>query len=46
MKDINLVINPDDYLVLVNKHNKLSSTYIPSDLELINELYSDSKQYL
>ena len=46
MKDINLVINPDDYLVLVNKHNKLSSTYIPSELELINELYSDSKQYL
>jgi len=46
MKDIFLVNNPDDYLVLVNKHNKLSSTYIPSDLELINELYSDSKQYL
>ena len=46
MKDIFLVNNQDDYQVLVNKHNKLSSTYIPNDLELINELYSDSKQCL
>ena len=46
MKDIFLVNNQDDYLVLVNKYNKLSSNYIPSDLELINKPYSDSKQYL
>ena len=43
MKDIN---NPNDYLVLVNKHNNLSSTQIPSDLEIISEIYSDSKQFL
>lgn len=46
MKNIFLVNNPDDYLVLVNKYNKLPSTYIPNDLELINSKYSDSKQYL
>ena len=46
MKDIFLVNNQDDYQVLVNKYNKLPSTYIPNDLELINSKFSDSKQYL
>ena len=46
MKDIFLVNNPDDYLVLVNKYNALSSTYIPDDLELINSIYSENKKYL
>ena len=46
MNDIFLVNNPDDYLVLVNKFNKLSSNHIPNDLELISKYYSDDKQYL
>ena len=46
MKDIFLVDNPDDYLTLVNKSYKLSKEYIPSDLELIDERYSDGNKYL
>ena len=46
MKDIFLVTNPNDYLVLVNKFNRLPKDYIPNDLELINDNYSDPKQYL
>ena len=46
MKDIFLINNPNDYLVLVNKFNTLSSAYIPNDLELINSIYSNNKKYL
>lgn len=46
MKDIFLIKNSNNYLVLVNKNNRLPKEYIPSDLELINPNYSDSKQYL
>ena len=46
MKDIFLINNPNDYLVLVNKFNTLSSAYIPNDLELINSIYSNKKKYL
>lgn len=35
-----------DYDFLVNKNNKLPSTYIPSDLEPINESYSLKDKYL
>lgn len=46
MKDIFLIKNPNNYLVIVNKNNRLPKEYIPSDLELINHKYSDSKQYM
>ena len=46
MKDIFLINNPNDYLVLVNKFNTLSNAYIPNDLELINSIYSNNKKYL
>ena len=46
MKDIFLVNNPDDYLVLVNKNYKIRSNYVPNDLVLINSNYSNNKQYL
>ena len=44
MKDNFLINDPNDYLVLVNKNNKLSKDYIPKDLEQIDSKYSDSKQ--
>lgn len=46
MKDVFLTKNPNDYLVLVNKNNKLPKDYIPKDLEQINTKYSNSKQYM
>lgn len=35
-----------DYDFIVNKSNKLPSTYIPNDLELVNENYSLKDKYL
>ena len=35
-----------DYDFIVNKNNRLSSSYIPNDLELINESYSLKDKYL
>lgn len=35
-----------DYDFIVNKSNKLPSTYIPNDLEPINESYSLKDKYL
>lgn len=46
MKDYFLIQRPYKYDVLVNKKNKLPDNYIPSDLNLISNQYSDSKQYL
>lgn len=45
-KDIKLIDNPDDYLVLINKNNQLKSNYIPNDLESISLKYSNSDKYL
>ncbi len=38
-KNIKFVSNPNDYLVLVNKNNKLPSSYIPNDLEMVEQKY-------
>lgn len=46
MKDNFLINDPNDYLVLVNKNNKLPNDYIPKDLEQINTKYCNSKQYM
>ena len=35
-QNIKLVENPDDLLVLVNKNNQLTSSYIPKNLESIS----------
>ncbi len=45
-KNIKLIKNPDDFLVLVNKNNKLDSKYKPKDLEIINLKYSNKDKYL
>ena len=45
-KNIKLIKNPDDFLVLVNKNNKLYSKYKPKDLEIINLKYSNKDKYL
>ena len=44
-KDITIV-NNYDYSILVNKNNKLESTYIPEDLESINLNFSCKDKYL
>ena len=44
--NIKEISNPNNYEVLVNKINKLPSSYIPNDLNLISPEYSNSKQYL
>lgn len=44
--DYKLVENPDSYLVLVNKYNKLDENYKPNDLERINTNYSTKNLYL
>ena len=38
--DIKTIENPNDYLVLVNKNNKLNKDYIPKDLETISITFS------
>lgn len=45
-KNIKLIENPDDLLVLVNKNNMLYQKFIPNNLEKINELYSVDTKYL
>lgn len=45
-KDIKLVTNPNDLLVLVNKNNQLQSNYVPEDLESISLKYANSDKYL
>lgn len=39
-KNIKVISNPDDILVLVNKNNQLPRDYSPNDLETINEFYA------
>ncbi len=45
-KNIKRIENPEDILVLVNKNNKLDSTYIPKDLEKISIHYAHEEKYL
>lgn len=44
--NIKTVIKPSDYLVLVNKNNKLNNNYIPDDLVKINNNYTEGDKYL
>ena len=45
-KNIKLIENPNDILVLVNKNNQLLSNFIPKDLESISLKYSNKDKYL
>lgn len=45
-KNIRLIENPDDLLVLVNKNNQLPSSYFPKDLETISNFYSHDEKKL
>lgn len=45
-KNIKLIKNPNDILVLVNKNNQLQQNFIPSNLESISLKYSNSDKYL
>lgn len=45
-KDIKTIYNPNSYDFIVNKNIKLTSDYIPNDLELINLKYSCHNKYL
>ena len=44
--DVNTIYNPSSYDFLVNKNNKLTSDYVPNDLELININYACEDKYL
>ena len=44
--EINPSKNPTSLLVLANKYNSLSSSYVPSDLEVINSKYAGGTQTL
>lgn len=45
-KNIKNIDNPDDINVLVNKNNKLSQNYIPSDLIMLNRKYANEYKYM
>lgn len=45
-KNINTIYNPTSYDFLVNKNNKLTSDYIPNDLEIIDTNYACKDKYL
>ena len=44
--DINTIYNPTSYDFLVNKNNKLTSDYVPNDLEVIDVNYACKDKYL
>lgn len=44
--DINTLYSPNYYDILINKNNKLTNDYIPSDLEAISLEYSCQDKYL
>lgn len=44
--DYNIIDNSDSNLILVNKYNRLSDDYKPSDLEKISSNYSTRELYL
>lgn len=45
-KDIKIIKNPNDILVLVNKNNKLENDFIPSKLVKLDLKYSNKEKYL
>ncbi len=45
-KDVNTIYSPTTYDFVVNKNNKLTSDYVPSDLELIDNKYAYEDKYL
>lgn len=45
-KDIKIIDNPNDILVLVNKKNQLPKDFIPKELILLNEKYAIKDKYL
>ncbi|MBE6152316.1 MAG: D-alanyl-D-alanine carboxypeptidase family protein [Firmicutes bacterium] len=45
-KDIKIVAEPDINIVLINKNYKLPNEYIPNDLEMISNFYSNDNKYL
>jgi len=45
-KNIKIIDEEDDILVLVNKNNKLTKSYIPKDLQKLNIKYSNEDKYL
>lgn len=45
-KETDVIKNPSDLLVLVNKNYKLAHDYIPDNLELINTMYANDNQKL
>ena len=45
-KNIKNIDNPDDINVLVNKNNKLSQSYIPGDLIMLNRKYANEYKYM
>ena len=45
-KDIHTLYSPTSYDILVNKNNKLTSDYVPFDLELISTDYACEDKYL
>ena len=45
-KNIKLINNPNDLLVLVNKNNQLSNDYIPNNLESISLKFANKDKYL
>ena len=45
-KDVNTIYSPTTYDFVVNKNNKLTNDYVPSDLELIDNEYAYEDKYL
>ncbi len=45
-KDVNTIYSPTSYDFIVNKNNKLTSDYVPYDLEVIDTKYSLEGKYL
>lgn len=45
-KDIRIIQNSNDILVLVNKNNRFEEEYRPADLESISVLYANEEKYL
>lgn len=45
-EDINIITNPNNQLVLVNKNNQLPKDYVPQNLVLLDEEYASKDKYL
>ncbi len=45
-KNIKIIKHEDDILALVNKNNKLTKSYVPSNLKKINTKYAHEDKYL